>query len=192
MLSGYGRALHSRGFLEGSDHRVNPTAHTMGCLTPPPQQGRGSIPTDSHCILSDWQKSYWEMPSGWDTLPSRYRGHTLAVGVTWDKQQLAHSRATPQHEPTCVPAPSWVTVPRALTVRHLPVPPEPWQPPTVPGTVMPTWARTSPIPTAPGRSVLPGHSALGLSRSSSMSPEQLPDTILWHSQHLQKHIKTQE
>lgn len=25
-----------------------------------------------------------------------------------------------------------------------------------------------------------------------MSPEQLPDTILWHSQHLQKHIKMKE
>lgn len=97
--------------------QTEPHGHTMGCPTPPPQQAvrssRGSIPMDSCSIPSDWQKSRSQPsagtgkchPPGWDPLPG---GHTLAVGVTWGKQQLAHSKATPQHEPTRVPTPSWV------------------------------------------------------------------------------------
>lgn len=48
------------------------------------------------------------------------------------------------------------------------------------------------MPTAPGPLLIPQHSALSPSRSSSLSLEKLLDTIVWHSQHLQKHIKIKE
>lgn len=99
-----------------SASQTEPHSHIMECPTPPPQKAE-----DSCCIPSNWQKSQSQPSAGtgkchWAGTglgpppppPSGYRGHTLAVGVTWDKQQLGHSRATPQHEPTHVPTPSWV------------------------------------------------------------------------------------
>lgn len=194
-----GRALHSGGFLEGSDqhHKLNPTATPWGVpLLHPNRQREHPHGFLQHPFrLAEIPASalgwHWKMPPTGLGPPARgaHAGCGGHLGQTTAGTQQGHTsaRAHPCANPLLGPMGL-----RAPTARHLPVPPEPLGNPRVPGTVMPTWARTSPVPTAPSPSLLPRHSALSLSRSSSLFPEQLPGTYLWHSQHFQKHIKMKE
>lgn len=173
--------------------QTEPHGHTMGCPTPPPQQAEGASPWIPAASLQTGRNPgwHWEMPPT-GLGPPAQGAHTGCGGhlrqtTAGTQQGHTSARAHPCANPLLGPMGL-----RAPTARHLPVPPEPLGNPRVPGTVMPTWARTSPVPTAPSPSLLPRHSALSLSRSSSLFPEQLPDTYLWHSQHFQKHIKMKE
>lgn len=112
----------------------------MGCPTPPPQQAEGAPPWISAASPQSGRNPGLSPQLGLENAiglgpPAQgAQGHTLAVRVTWGKQQRAPNEATPQHEPTRVPTPSWgPTGLRALTAGHLPVPPEPWDNCRVPG-----------------------------------------------------------
>lgn len=109
-----------------SASQAEPHSHTVGCPTPPPQQAEGASPgipaasPQAARNLCPSRRLALGNAIGLGPHAQWAQGAHAGCGATWDKQQLAQSRATPVCQ--TLPGPTGL---RALIGRHLAARPSP-------------------------------------------------------------------